>query len=192
MKVHDEFNRLSDAQQATMWRRNVFMAMAITTVMLESSADGNEQLSNALGHVDMAMLCQILAPYQHQATNLYVKKISVRDINQVTNSLDPFSYHRYCLITDKLKPLVADKKVYKTSVLAMLFHVNGDFEDGDDQQASHNLQQVAQLERKYLTLLSRKMTSLGNAQLFETFQNAIDELRELAEILKELAKDFCL
>ena len=51
LKIHPEFQSLSDVDQYNLWSKNNMNAVALTGALLNTCMSGKNQLKNVLGHL---------------------------------------------------------------------------------------------------------------------------------------------
>lgn len=173
MKIHPEFSGLSDEEQGQLYRENCHKAAALVSVKSETFRTGQEQLKFCFGAADQSAWETKFSPVIN-AQSTKIKKVSVVDWNLRAEAMSSQEVIRYLSLTGTLATSVEDLELFKIITLLALF---------SGQKASSK-KVLAQLEKKYSTLLQRRVTSIRGS--YSKIRNGLDSVDELAEIFQKL------
>ena len=171
MKMHPEFNELTDREQREIWNENCFKAAALYSVKSESFATGIEQLQFCLGNEDTK---DFMNKFSH---NLHpkLKKVLVTDWNRTTKAMDSDLLIDYLQLTAKISASVEEQEMFFIIALMILFSGTCAGSTG-----------LSQLEKKYSTIFQRKMAAKGDKSMITKLQSGVGSVSELSTIFQRL------
>ena len=183
LKIHPEFNALTDDEQREVCRENCVKAAALCSVKSESYDSGNKQLEFCLGKDDETEWTSNYLP----RIKTEIKKVMISDWNVTSNALDTESLLTYLQLSGSLTTTLEDSENFKLIALMALFSGK----TGNANQA------LRLLEKRYSTLLQRRAAAAASndgsdknkkksKSSYAKICRGIDGIDELSRIFKQL------
>jgi len=151
LKMHSEFQKLSDRNQEDMLRSNRPTAMALTVVRVEIQKAGKDQfrqLIGVIGNKDSSW-------EEDYDVDLNAMMPSYLHKNELSlGKLDAQSMRCYFDTMRSLSKMVANSQIYQLFVLLTLLDVDGISD-------SKNFSEIFELRQHYLRIFQRKLSSIG-------------------------------
>ena len=172
MKIHPEFEEMSDRIQNDLYKENLHKAAALCSVKAESHRTGSEQLQFCFGSADKKAWEEKVSPL----VNTKIKKVLISDWNRTTHAMDTATLLNYLALTGNLATSVEDLEMFKIITLMSLF-------SGKTATSSKIL---ATLEKKYATLLQRRAANENSKASYAKIRAGLESVDELAKIFDRL------
>ena len=172
MKMHPEFQQLTQSQQVKLWKSNKATATALTIAKLECAESGNEQAFLMAGSDDWQTWS-----YQF-LKDRPLKKLLIPDANKFLAFFSPEVSKRFAKLVKHIGAFTRRDETFKLFVLILLF---SDTED---------IPAVKMLQKNYLNVIRRRQysgryisTQPSEANIVDKFCACISDVKELATML---------
>lgn len=151
LKMHNEFQKLSDLDQETILRSNQAAAIALTVVRIESEKKGKDQFRQIVGVIGNT---HSRWEDDYEADLNTMKSFYLHNNELSLGKLDAQSMRCYFDTMKSISKMVANPHLYQLFVLLTLLDVDG-------MPESKNFSQIFELRQHYLRIFQRKLTSIG-------------------------------
>ena len=172
MKDHEEFNMLTDAEQAFLWQVSTLPAFGLALVFSENLNNVTEQLRFSCGKDDVDLLVN---RYQLDSPNARQKMLSLHEVNKITRAHDQRLVDDYTMLMRRMGDLLSDRTNFNLLLLYTLFSSASELFASDHP--------VAQVSRRYIYALRRKFGSSG-AHRVNRLDSGLHEIKELSNLMK--------
>jgi hypothetical protein len=179
LKMHPEFQKLSDRDQEMLLRNNQSSATALSVVRIEIQTSGKDQFKQIVGVIDSNKTDweneynQSIDIDKFKSSYLHKKELNL-------GKLDALSIQSYFDILKDLSKMCSNHQLYQLFILLTVLDIDG----LPDQR---NFIEISRIRQTYLRVFLRKLASMGCAfHNYAHFCNTLSKVKTFANLMQRL------